>query len=152
MSFYQKYCPKSVVIDGESSFSTVCSELIVLFFNLIFLKVLNLSSFADGMYMMEVDRVLRPGGYWVISGPPINWRDNYQAWQRPKEEFEGQQRKIEELAKFLCWEKKYENGEIAIWKKRTNYDSCRDQHQLPTSCNPSYSDDLWYLLHLLTPS
>ncbi|RVW14679.1 putative methyltransferase PMT2 [Vitis vinifera] len=23
-----------------------------------------------GMYMMEVDRVLRPGGYWVLSGPP----------------------------------------------------------------------------------
>ncbi|KAI4340102.1 hypothetical protein MLD38_024971 [Melastoma candidum] len=98
----------------------------------------------DGMYMMEVDRVLRPGGYWVISGPPINWRDNYQAWQRPQEELEAQQRKIEEIARFLCWEKKYENREIAIWKKRTNYDSCWDQHQLPTYCKPSYSDDHWY--------
>ncbi|KAJ0940440.1 putative S-adenosyl-L-methionine-dependent methyltransferase [Helianthus annuus] len=28
----------------------------------------------SGKYMMEVDRVLRPGGYWVLSGPPINCR------------------------------------------------------------------------------
>ena len=42
----------------------------------------------DGMYLKEVDRVLRPGGYWVLSGPPINWRNNYKAWQRPKEELE----------------------------------------------------------------
>ncbi|PWA37843.1 putative methyltransferase PMT2 [Artemisia annua] len=31
------------------------------------------------MYMMEVDRVLRHGGYWVLSGPPINWKTNVTA-------------------------------------------------------------------------
>ncbi|KAI3495597.1 hypothetical protein L1887_37942 [Cichorium endivia] len=25
----------------------------------------------DGKYLMEVDRVLRPGGFWILSGPPI---------------------------------------------------------------------------------
>ncbi|MBA0644759.1 hypothetical protein Goklo_028878 [Gossypium klotzschianum] len=52
----------------------------------------------DGMYLVEVDRVLRPGGYW---------------------------RKMEELAELVCWEKKYEKGDIAIWRKRVNYKSCR---------------------------
>ncbi|KAJ0818661.1 putative S-adenosyl-L-methionine-dependent methyltransferase [Helianthus annuus] len=44
----------------------------------------------SGKYMMEVDRVLRPGGYWVLSGPPINWRANYKSWQRPKDELEDE--------------------------------------------------------------
>ncbi|XP_007037318.2 PREDICTED: probable methyltransferase PMT2 [Theobroma cacao] len=98
----------------------------------------------DGIYMMEVDRVLRPGGYWVLSGPPINWRNNYQSWQRPKEELEEEQRKIEEIAKLLCWEKKHEMGEIAVWRKRTNYDLCRQQDAKLTACEMRNPDDVWY--------
>ena len=57
----------------------------------------------DGMYMMEVDRVLRPGGYWVLSGPPItggiitkhgsalerNWRRNKGRLKRLQNSFAG---------------------------------------------------------------
>ncbi|KAG6753981.1 hypothetical protein POTOM_041989 [Populus tomentosa] len=98
----------------------------------------------DGMYMMEIDRVLRPGGYWVLSGPPINWKNNYQAWQRPKEELEEEQRKIEDVAKLLCWEKKLEIGEIAIWQKRINNDFCREQDPKRTICKSTNPDDVWY--------
>jgi hypothetical protein len=98
--------------------------------------------------MMEVDRVLRPGGYWVLSGPPINWRNNYQAWQRSEEELQEEQRKIEEIAKLLCWEKKHEKGEIAIWRKRINYDNCRDQDSQPTICESKNADDVWYIILL----
>jgi hypothetical protein len=98
--------------------------------------------FADGMYLIEVDRVLRPGGYWVLSGPPINWKNNYKAWLRPKEELQEEQRKIEEIAKLLCWEKKYEKGEIAIWRKRVNADSCRGRQA--TFCESVEADDVWY--------
>jgi hypothetical protein len=95
---------------------------------------------------MEVDRVLRPGGYWVLSGPPINWKNNYKAWQRPKEELQEEQRKIEEIAKLLCWEKKYEKGEIAIWRKRLNADSCRGRQDdsRATFCKSVGVDDVWY--------
>uniref|UniRef100_A0A5B6YW55 Methyltransferase n=1 Tax=Davidia involucrata TaxID=16924 RepID=A0A5B6YW55_DAVIN len=98
----------------------------------------------DGMYMMEVDRVLRPGGYWVLSGPPINWRINYQSWKRPKEELEEEQKKIEEIAKLLCWEKKHESGEIAIWRKRINKEYCRERDSHVTMCESTNSDDVWY--------
>lgn len=98
----------------------------------------------DGMYMMEVDRVLRPGGYWVLSGPPINWRTNFQAWSRPKEELEEEQRKIEEIANLLCWEKKHEMGEIAIWRKRVNYDHCHQQNVRRKMCQSKNADDVWY--------
>lgn len=95
---------------------------------------------------MEVDRVLRPGGYWVLSGPPINWRTNYQSWQRPRDELEEEQRKIEDIAKLLCWEKKFEKGEIAIWQKRVNTDSCRDRQDdsRDVFCKSPVSDDVWY--------
>uniref|UniRef100_A0A2P2MDC1 Methyltransferase n=1 Tax=Rhizophora mucronata TaxID=61149 RepID=A0A2P2MDC1_RHIMU len=100
----------------------------------------------DGIYLMEVDRVLRPGGYWVLSGPPINWKNFYKAWQRPKEELQEEQRKIEEIAKLLCWEKKHEKGEIAIWQKRINADSCprRQDDSRVSFCKSSDPDDVWY--------
>jgi len=96
--------------------------------------------------MMEVDRVLRPGGYWVLSGPPINWKVNYKPWQRPKEELEEEQRKIEEVAKKLCWEKKSEKAEIAIWQKMTDTESCRSRQDDSSVefCESSDPDDVWY--------
>ncbi|XP_055810088.1 probable methyltransferase PMT2 [Solanum dulcamara] len=101
---------------------------------------------ADGILMMEVDRVLRPGGYWVLSGPPINWKVNYKAWQRPKEDLEEEQRKIEEAAKLLCWEKISEKGETAIWQKRKDADSCRSaqENSAAAVCKSSDPDSVWY--------
>ncbi|PKI57181.1 probable methyltransferase PMT14 [Punica granatum] len=96
----------------------------------------------EGMYMMEVDRVLRPGGYWVLSGPPINWKTYYQTWKRPKKELQAEQNRIEEIAEQLCWEKKYEKGDIAIFRKKVNDKSCkRDSTPMCETGNP---DDVWY--------
>ncbi|XP_060196811.1 probable methyltransferase PMT2 [Lycium barbarum] len=101
---------------------------------------------ADGILMMEVDRVLRPGGYWVLSGPPINWKTNYKAWQRPKKELQEEQRKIEEIAKRLCWEKKSQKGETAIWQKSMDADSCRSgkEDSEAALCKSADPDDVWY--------
>ncbi|XP_043723913.1 probable methyltransferase PMT2 [Telopea speciosissima] len=100
----------------------------------------------DGMYMMEIDRVLRPGGYWVLSGPPINWKNHYKAWQRPKKELQEEQRKIEDMAKLLCWEKKHEKDDIAIWRKRVNAKSChgRQDDSRANMCESKNADDVWY--------
>lgn len=96
--------------------------------------------------MKEVDRVLRPGGYWVLSGPPINWKVNYKAWQRPMEELQEEQRKIEEAAKLLCWEKKSEKGEIAIWQKKMDTESCRasQENAGASFCKAEDADNVWY--------
>ncbi|KAJ3677363.1 hypothetical protein LUZ60_003087 [Juncus effusus] len=100
----------------------------------------------DGMYMMEVDRVLRPGGYWILSGPPINWRVNFKAWQRTREDLQAEQDKIEEIAALLCWEKVSEKGEMAIWRKRLNGESCPSVKEETGSrlCHSSNPDDVWY--------
>ncbi|XP_021746554.1 probable methyltransferase PMT2 [Chenopodium quinoa] len=98
-----------------------------------------------GMYMMEVDRVLRPGGYWVLSGPPINYKNNYKAWQRPKEDLQIEQDNIEKVAKLLCWEKRHEKGEIAVWQKSLDADKCRSklEESQATVCK-SNPDEVWY--------
>ncbi|XP_020247335.1 probable methyltransferase PMT14 isoform X2 [Asparagus officinalis] len=99
----------------------------------------------EGLYMMEVDRVLRPGGYWVLSGPPINWRTYYKTWKRTKSELQKEQERIEELAELLCWEKKYEKGDIAIWRKKLNANSCRRRDTSSVKmCKSANSDDVWY--------
>ena len=97
------------------------------------------------MYMMEVDRVLRPGGYWILSGPPINWETYYKTWKRSREELQKEQGRIEELAELLCWEKKYEKGDIAIWRKKDNADSCRQRkdNHLINLCESTNPDDVW---------
>ncbi|WVZ24547.1 hypothetical protein V8G54_003091 [Vigna mungo] len=96
----------------------------------------------EGMYLMEVDRVLRPGGYWILSGPPINWKTYYQTWKRTKEDLKAEQTKIEELAESLCWEKKYEKGDIAIWRKKVNAESCKRKSS--NICDLANADDVWY--------
>ncbi|KAF5184257.1 S-adenosyl-l-methionine-dependent methyltransferases superfamily protein [Thalictrum thalictroides] len=96
----------------------------------------------DGSHLMEVDRVLRPGGYWILSGPPINWKTYYKTWNRSKEELQKEQNTLEELAESLCWEKKYEKGDLAIWRKKVNSDSCK--RKSINFCEPADYDDVWY--------
>ncbi|BFG31125.1 hypothetical protein CerSpe_173990 [Prunus speciosa] len=94
------------------------------------------------MYLKEVDRVLRPGGYWILSGPPINWKTYYKTWKRSKEDVQAEQRQIEALAESLCWEKKYEKGDMAIWKKKVNTKSCKSKSV--NVCQTEDADDVWY--------
>lgn len=96
--------------------------------------------------MMEVDRVLRPGGYWVLAGPPINWKNNYKSWQRSKEDLKKEQDNIEKTAKLLCWEKRHEKGEIAVWQMSRNADSCRRRQadSQATICKSTNPNDVWY--------
>lgn len=96
----------------------------------------------DGMYLMEVDRVLRPGGYWILSGPPINWKTYYKTWKRSKEELQAEQRTIEEMAEQLCWKKVYEKGDLAIFRKKINAKSCR--RKSANVCESKDADDVWY--------
>ncbi|KAL1347358.1 hypothetical protein HN51_020819 [Arachis hypogaea] len=108
----------------------------------------------DGIYMKEVDRVLRPGGYWILSGPPISWRNSYRAWQRPEDELEEEQKQIEDIAKLLCWEKRHEKGEIAIWRKRLNTDECTEQEAQSSTCDATNASDVWYkkMENCITPT
>ncbi|KAF7837143.1 putative methyltransferase PMT19 [Senna tora] len=100
----------------------------------------------DGLYLMEMDRILRPGGYWVMSGPPINWRENYKGWETEPKDLERRQNILEDLAKRLCWRKVAERGDIAVWQKHTNHIHCIQLKKIwksPEFCSSSDADVAW---------
>uniref|UniRef100_A0A0E0MB00 Methyltransferase n=1 Tax=Oryza punctata TaxID=4537 RepID=A0A0E0MB00_ORYPU len=99
----------------------------------------------DGMYMFEVDRVLKPGGYWILSGPPINWKTNHQTWKRSKEDSEAEQNVIEKIAEMLCWDKIHEKGDTVIWRKKADSNGCRNKDDRASKmCKIQDADDVWY--------
>ncbi|TYH58634.1 hypothetical protein ES332_D08G169000v1 [Gossypium tomentosum] len=60
----------------------------------------------NATYFIEVDRLLRPGGFLVISGPPVQW---------PKKEREWEE--LQAVARALCYELIIVEGNTVIWKK-----------------------------------
>ncbi|GLT29241.1 hypothetical protein SLA2020_041190 [Shorea laevis] len=102
----------------------------------------------DGLYLMEIDRLLHPGGYWVLSGPPINWKVNYKGWEREAKDLEMEQNSLEDLAKRLCWKKIAERGPVAVWRKPTNHLHCSQKlrtFKSPQFCTTSNPDAGWYI-------
>ncbi|KAJ4803484.1 S-adenosyl-L-methionine-dependent methyltransferases superfamily protein [Rhynchospora pubera] len=101
----------------------------------------------DGLYLIEVDRILRPGGYWVLSGPPIHWKKYYQGWERTKEDLKEEQDNIEGMAKKLCWKKVVEKEDLAVWQKPMNHIECiksRKTIKTPHICKSENADAAWY--------
>ncbi|EPS64664.1 hypothetical protein M569_10115, partial [Genlisea aurea] len=86
----------------------------------------------NATYFLEVDRLLRPGGYLVISGPPVQW---------PKQEKEWAD--LQNVARSLCYELITVDGNTVIWKKPA---SSADRNELgiglcDESDDPSFA---WY--------
>lgn len=91
---------------------------------------------------MEVDRVLRPGGYWILSGPPIRWRKYWRGWNRTQDDLRSEQNSIERVARSLCWTKLVEKGDIAVWRKPSNHLQCKVRRFCPTQ-DP---DRAWFVV------
>lgn len=73
---------------------------------------------ADGSYFIEIDRLLRPGGYFVLSGPPVN--------------FPGKEREYETLQVFIaekmCYSTVSSADKTAVWQKPMNV-SCQHSRE-----------------------
>ncbi|KAH8516757.1 hypothetical protein H0E87_004926 [Populus deltoides] len=101
----------------------------------------------DGQYLIEIDRILRPGGYWILSGPPINWETHWKGWNRTREDLRAEQSQIERVAKSLCWRKLVQRNDIAIWQKPTNHVHCKVNRKVfkrPLFCRSQNPDMAWY--------
>ncbi|KAF3441275.1 hypothetical protein FNV43_RR15188 [Rhamnella rubrinervis] len=101
----------------------------------------------DGLYLIEVDRILRPGGYWILSGPPINWEKHWKGWDRTPEDLNAEQSAIESVARSLCWKKLKQKNDIAIWQKPTDHIHCTTNRKVfkkPQFCQASDPDKAWY--------
>ncbi|GBG60592.1 hypothetical protein CBR_g8613 [Chara braunii] len=105
-----------------------------------------------GYSLIEVNRLLRPGGYWVLSGPPVNWQKyGLEAWRGDNVEFNKSMVAIEDLAARMCWEvvaKAAEADLYAIWRKpRTGkcYAERTEGTQPPVCEKTNDVDQAWYV-------
>ncbi|XP_030542626.1 probable pectin methyltransferase QUA2 [Rhodamnia argentea] len=72
----------------------------------------------DGKYLLEADRVLKPGGYFVWTSPITNAHGNSRIKVHKK-----RWKFIHDFAESLCWELLSQQDETVVWKK-TSKTSC----------------------------
>jgi SAM-dependent methyltransferase len=103
-----------------------------------------------GLYLLEIHRVLRPGGFWVLSGPPVNYENRWHGWnttaQAQKADFDG----LKKMLASMCFKLYNIKGDIAVWQKVADANSpCYDRLTpvtTPAKCGDSVDpDDAWYV-------
>ncbi|WOL04346.1 putative methyltransferase PMT20 isoform X1 [Canna indica] len=101
----------------------------------------------DGIYLMEIHRILRPGGFWVLSGPPINYEQRWRGWNTTVKEQKSDYDKLINSLTSTCFKLYNKKDDIAVWQKSVD-SSCYDQitsSSYPPKCDDSSDpDSAWY--------
>ncbi|KAK8658826.1 hypothetical protein V6N13_029045 [Hibiscus sabdariffa] len=100
-----------------------------------------------GIYLLEVHRILRPGGFWVLSGPPVNYENRWRGWNTTVEEQKSDYDKLQDLLISMCFKMYAKKDDIAVWQKSSD-NSCYNklaQDAYPPKCDDSLEpDSAWY--------
>jgi len=101
-----------------------------------------------GIYLLEIHRILRPGGFWVMSGPPVNYENRWRGWNTTMAEQKSNLDDLNKLLNSMCFELYAQKDDIAVWKKASD-NSCYDQLiksvNYPETCNDGTDPDAaWY--------
>ncbi|KAH7659009.1 Sterol 24-C-methyltransferase protein [Dioscorea alata] len=101
-----------------------------------------------GIYLTEIHRILRPGGFWVLSGPPVNYENRWRGWNTTVEEQKADFDKLKKLLSGMCFKLYNKKDDFAVWQKSSD-NSCYDQLSLdsyPPKCDDSVdTDSAWYV-------
>lgn len=92
-----------------------------------------------GIYLLEVHRILRPGGFWVLSGPPVNYENRWRGWNTTVEDQKSDYEKLQELLTSMCFKLYNKKDDIAVWQKSFDND-CYKQLDTPDSYPPKCDD------------
>lgn len=102
-----------------------------------------------GVYLMEIHRILRPGGFWVLSGPPVNYENRWKGWNTTAEEQKSDYEKLQDLLTSMCFKLFSKKDDIAVWQKASD-NNCYDKklskpEAYPPKCDDSVEpDSAWY--------
>jgi hypothetical protein len=94
--------------------------------------------------MLEINRILQPGGYWVFSRPPVSWKSAYNISNQETED-EDKQSTMDDMANKLNWTKLSEKGTISVWRKPTCHLHCDQEAKFlgsPSLCRED-PDSAW---------
>ncbi|ONK71570.1 uncharacterized protein A4U43_C04F10050 [Asparagus officinalis] len=101
-----------------------------------------------GIYLQEVHRILRPGGFWVLSGPPVNYENRWRGWNTTVEEQKSDFDKLKKLLTSMCFKLYNKKDDIAVWQKSPD-NNCYDKltpASYPPKCDDSTDpDSAWYV-------
>lgn len=101
-----------------------------------------------GLYLLEIHRILRPGGFWVLSGPPVNYQNRWRGWNTTIEEQKADFDGLKKLLTSMCFKMYSMKDDIAVWQKSTD-NSCYDMltpSSYPPKCDDSRDpDSAWYI-------
>ncbi|XP_022765111.1 probable methyltransferase PMT11 isoform X2 [Durio zibethinus] len=93
----------------------------------------------DGILLLEVNRMLRAGGYFAWAAQPV---------YKHEEALEEQWEEMLNLTTRLCWNLVKKEGYIAVWQKPFNNDCylSREAGTNPPLCDPDDDpDNIWYV-------
>ncbi|KAI3817773.1 hypothetical protein L1987_11571 [Smallanthus sonchifolius] len=93
----------------------------------------------DGILLLEVNRLLRAGGYFVWAAQPVYKHEPL---------LEQQWEEMMNLTNSLCWNLLKKEGYIAIWQKPVDnscYFNRASETQPPLCDNQDNPDDVWYV-------
>ncbi|XP_078445656.1 putative methyltransferase PMT20 [Wolffia australiana] len=104
-----------------------------------------------GLYLLEIHRILRPGGFWVLSGPPVNYQKHWKGWETTAEAQKSNLDRLQSLLTSMCFKFHGQKGDIAVWQKTTdsscyaNITTAGSDHR-PARCDDGTDpDDAWYV-------
>lgn len=101
-----------------------------------------------GIYLLEIHRILRPGGFWVLSGPPVNYANRWRGWNTTIEEQKSDYEKLQELLTSMCFTFYKKKDDIAVWQKSSDnncYKKLDSPDNYPTKCDDGTEpDSAWY--------
>lgn len=77
-----------------------------------FLITVYLYCITDGILLIEADRVLRPGGYFVWTSPITNTQEFHR-----NKDYQKRWNFVNDFAENLCWEVLSQQDETVVWRK-----------------------------------
>ncbi|KAJ6843421.1 putative pectin methyltransferase QUA2 isoform X3 [Iris pallida] len=92
----------------------------------------------EGIFLVEVDRLLRPGGYFVWTSPTNSHRalrdkENKKKWTQ-----------IRDFAENLCWDMLSQQEETIVWKKTGTKKCYSSRKSGPSVCGKSHDSESPY--------
>ncbi|KAG7955991.1 hypothetical protein I3843_11G102000 [Carya illinoinensis] len=101
-----------------------------------------------GIYLLEIQRILRPGGFWVLSGPPVNYERRWRGWNTTVKEQRSDYQKLQKLLTSMCFKLYNKKDDIAVWQKSSD-SSCYIRLEKPDAYPPKCDDSIepdsaWY--------
>ncbi|PPE01992.1 hypothetical protein GOBAR_DD00989 [Gossypium barbadense] len=89
-----------------------------------------------------------PGGFWVLSGPPVNYENRWRGWNTTVEEQKSDYEKLEGLLTSMCFKMYAKKDDIAVWQKSSDsscYNKLAEPDVYPAKCDDSLEpDSAWY--------